>query len=149
MRSGLFVFATAWARFGAALYVNIVEQPGRLVLDARAIIREWTPCNRRGFIMLALLAVIDCIRSGDVRRLIGGTIILASWPYAYFARSCRRSNGVSSICFGALISSSLALARRSGFLGFLFQHPALALRLNGFRGSLFPVELRMDAELLP
>jgi hypothetical protein len=32
---------------------------------------------------------------------------------------------------------ALVLARRSGFLGFLFQHPALALRLNGFRGSLF------------
>jgi hypothetical protein len=61
---------------------------------------------------------------------------------------------------------ALALARRGGFLGFLFQYPALALRLNCFRGglfqfsalapglnafggSLFSVELRMDAEFVP
>jgi hypothetical protein len=41
--------------------------------------------------MLAVLAIIsaisgyaDFLRTGDVRSLIGGTIILASWPYAYF-----------------------------------------------------------------
>jgi hypothetical protein len=91
MRSGLFAFAIACAFFGAALYINIVEQPSRLSLDARSIIREWIPSNRRGFLMLAVLAIIsalsgytDYIRSGDVRWLIGGTIILSSLPYAYF-----------------------------------------------------------------
>ena len=91
MRSGLFAFAIACAFFGAALYINIVEQPSRLSLDARSIIREWIPSNRRGFVMLAVLAIVsalsgytDYIRSGDVRWLIGGTIILSSLPYAYF-----------------------------------------------------------------
>jgi hypothetical protein len=91
MRADLFAFAAACAFFGAALQVNIVEQPARLVLDARSMIREWTPSNRRGFVMLAVLAIIsaisgyaDFLRTGDVRSLIGGTIILASWPYAYF-----------------------------------------------------------------
>jgi hypothetical protein len=91
MLLGLFAFATAWAFLGSALYINIVEQPSRLSLDARSIIREWIPSNRRGFVMLAVLAIIsalsgytDYIRSGDVRWLIGGTIILSSLPYAYF-----------------------------------------------------------------
>ena len=91
MRPDLLAFAAACAFLGAALYVNIVEQPARLALDARSVIREWTSSNRRGFVMLAMLAVISSlsgyaqyVRTGDVRWLIGGTIILASWPYAYF-----------------------------------------------------------------
>ncbi len=42
---------------------------------------------------------------------------------------------------------ALVLACRGGFRGSFFQFPALTLGLNGFRGSLFPVELRMNAEL--
>jgi hypothetical protein len=91
MRPDFIAFATACAFFGAALYINVVEQPARLALDARSIVREWAPSNRRGFIMLAILAVVSALTgyteyvdSGDVRWLIGGTIILASWPYAYF-----------------------------------------------------------------
>jgi hypothetical protein len=91
MRLDLFTFGTACAFFGAALYVNIVEQPARLALDADSIVREWVPSNRRGFFMFSVLAVISALcgyteyaRTGDVRWLIGATIILASWPYAYF-----------------------------------------------------------------
>src|SRR3981189_1112399 len=91
MRPDLLAFAAACAFLGAALYVNIVEQPARLVLDVRSVIREWTSNNRRGFVVLGLLAVVSSlsgyaqyVRTGDVRWLIGGTIILASWPYAYF-----------------------------------------------------------------
>ncbi|HEX3633475.1 MAG TPA: DUF1772 domain-containing protein, partial [Casimicrobiaceae bacterium] len=91
MRPDLFAFAAACVFLGAALYVNLVEQPARLALDAHAIVREWVPSNRRGFVLLAVIAIIsafsgyaDYVRSGDVRGLIGGTVILASWPYAYF-----------------------------------------------------------------
>jgi hypothetical protein len=90
MRADLLSFATAGAFFGAALYVNVVEQPARLTLDVRAMMREWTPSNRRGFTMLALLAIVSAfsaygeyIRTSDVRWLLGGTIILSSWPYAF------------------------------------------------------------------
>ena len=33
---------------------------------------------------LGVFRLWDYIRTGDVRWLIGATIILASWPYAYF-----------------------------------------------------------------
>jgi hypothetical protein len=91
VRPDLFAFGAASAFFGAALYINIVEQPARLALGPGAMVREWAPSNRRGFVMLATLAVISAIlayvhfgRTGDVRWLIGGMVILASWPYAYF-----------------------------------------------------------------
>ena len=49
------------------------------------------PSDWLGFVMLATLAIVSAfsayaeyIRSGDVRWLLGGSIILASWPYAYF-----------------------------------------------------------------
>ena len=91
MRPGLFAFGSASAFLGAALYINFVEQPARLALDARSMVREWARSNRRGFIMLSLLAIfsailayVDFARTGDVRWIIGGTVILASWPYAYF-----------------------------------------------------------------
>jgi Domain of unknown function (DUF1772) len=91
VRPGLLAFAAASAFLGAALYINIVEQAARSRLDARSEIQEWIPSNRRGFIMLAVLAVIaallayaDYAHSADVRWTIGGTLILASWPYAYF-----------------------------------------------------------------
>jgi hypothetical protein len=89
--TGLFAFAASCAFVGAALYVNVVEQPARLALDARAMVREWKPSDRRGFVLLATLALAAAILaylqyagSGDVRWIIGGTTILASWPYAYF-----------------------------------------------------------------
>ena len=91
MRPALFAFTVASAFFGAALYINLVEQPARLALHVRSMIREWIPSNRRGFIMLATLAIISAVlayvdygRNGDIRLLLGGTVILASWPYAYF-----------------------------------------------------------------
>ena len=91
MQLGLFAFAAACAFAGAALYINVVEQPAQLTLNARAMVREWTPSNRRGFIMLSMLAIASSIlaytdyaRTGDVRWIIGGTIMLATWAYAYF-----------------------------------------------------------------
>ena len=91
MRTGLYAFAAAASFLGATIYIGIVEQPARLGLSSVAMIKEWTLSNRRGTLTLSVFAVISAILayiqfrdSGDVRWLIGGTIILASWPYAYF-----------------------------------------------------------------
>ena len=90
MRLGLYAFAVAAAFLGATTYIGFVEQPARLALGTRSMIREWTESNRRGALLLSVLAVVSAIfagiefRNGDVRWLIGGATILASWPYTYF-----------------------------------------------------------------
>jgi hypothetical protein len=83
------VYASAFA--GAALYLNLVEQPARLALDDASMIREWAPSDRRGFALLGGLALLAALsglaafgRASDVRFLIGALLALASWPYTYF-----------------------------------------------------------------
>jgi hypothetical protein len=91
MQPGVFAFGVAAAFLGAALYINIVEQPARLALGPGSMVREWNRSNRRGFVLLAMLAVVSAILAylhykltNDVRWLFGGLVILASWPYTYF-----------------------------------------------------------------
>lgn len=91
MLAGLLAFAFAAGFSGAALYLNLVEQPARLALDDSAMVREWAPSDRRGFALLGGLALIAAVaglsaygRSADVRWLIGALIALTSWPYTFF-----------------------------------------------------------------
>ena len=91
MRTGLYAFAVTASFLGATLYVGVVEQPARLRLSSPAMIQEWRLSNRRGTLLLSVLAVVSAIlayiqfrSNGDVRWLIGGATVLASWPYAYF-----------------------------------------------------------------
>ena len=91
MQLGLYAFAVAAAFLGATIYIGLVEQPARLRLNTRAMIEEWKLSNRRGTLVLsgfavlsAAIALVQFRQSGDVRWIIGGTTILASWPYAYF-----------------------------------------------------------------
>jgi hypothetical protein len=91
MQPGLLAFGFGSAFLGAALYINIVEQPARLRLGPGAMVREWASSDRRGFFLLVALAIVSAIlawlqyaQNGDVRWIIGGAVILSSWPYAYF-----------------------------------------------------------------
>jgi Domain of unknown function (DUF1772) len=91
MRPGLYAFAAAACFLGAAGYIGLVEQPARLALGGRAMIKEWAQSNHRGTVMMSVLAVVSAILAfiqfktdGDVRWIIGGVTILASWPYSYF-----------------------------------------------------------------
>jgi hypothetical protein len=43
------------------LYINRVEQPARLAIGGRAMIREWVPSNRRGVVMLSILALASAL----------------------------------------------------------------------------------------
>ena len=73
---------------GAALYVNVAEQPARLHLDDRALLTEWKPSYKRGAAMQAPLALVGFLlgllawwQTSLSTFLIGAIAIIAPWPW--------------------------------------------------------------------
>jgi hypothetical protein len=73
---------------GAAIYVNLVEQPARLGLDEGALLAEWKPSYKRGFAMQAPLALAGFVlgvvawwQTREILFVAGGIAMLANWPW--------------------------------------------------------------------
>jgi hypothetical protein len=80
--------ATAAAFTGAAIYVNVAEQPARLGIDDKALLAEWKLSYARGFAMQASLALASALfgllafwLTRDWRALVGAAVIFSNWPY--------------------------------------------------------------------
>jgi hypothetical protein len=88
MLAGQMALVLAAVFAGAALYVNLAEQPARLALDDRALLAEWKPSYDKGKMMQASLALLATLlgllaayESGRAIWLLGAALMLASWPY--------------------------------------------------------------------
>ena len=88
MTIGLLALMAGAIFTGAALYVSVVEQPARLLLDDRALLAEWQPSYQRGAAMQAPLALLGCLvgliawwQSSHPGFLIGAVAMIAPWPW--------------------------------------------------------------------
>ncbi|WP_262266521.1 DUF1772 domain-containing protein [Microvirga yunnanensis] len=77
---------------GAALYINVAEQPARLGLDDHALLTEWKPSYKHGLAMQAPLAVLGFLlglaawwQVEHIGWVIGALLMIANWPVTLFA----------------------------------------------------------------
>jgi hypothetical protein len=92
MLAGLVALLLAAAFAGAAIFVNVAEQPARLALDDPALLLEWQKSYDRAApmqgglaLLTALLGFLAAWQLHDWRFAVGALLILANWPYTLLA----------------------------------------------------------------
>jgi hypothetical protein len=75
---------------GAALYINVAEQPARLTLDTRSAVAQWAPSYLRATWMQAPLAVVSLVcgvavwvMSGAAGWLVAAVLIGLVVPFTF------------------------------------------------------------------
>jgi hypothetical protein len=88
MTFGLLALIASAMFSGVALYVNVAEQPARLLLDDRALLTEWKPSYKRGAAMQAPLALVGFLlgllawwQVAHQGFLLGAIAMIAPWPW--------------------------------------------------------------------
>jgi uncharacterized membrane protein len=73
---------------GAAVYINVVEQPARLSCGVPLAVTEWRPSYKRGTLMQVPLALIGSLSAlvswwfdGGRAWLVGGLVLLLVIPF--------------------------------------------------------------------
>ena len=92
MITGQLALTTAALFAGAALYINVAEQPARLGLNDAALLQEWKPAYKRGTVMQAPLAVLGFVlgmaawwQTDHLGWALGAVLMVANWPFTFFA----------------------------------------------------------------
>ena len=122
MLAGELALTIAAAFTGAAVYINVAEQPARLQLDDRSLLAEWKPAYKRGYAMQASLAIVGgrfgllaYLSALDWHWLLGAIVLLANWPYTLFVIA-RTNNRLMDTPPGAATAETRQMLERWGAL---------------------------------
>jgi uncharacterized membrane protein len=73
---------------GAAIYIDLAEQPARKQIDTATALKEWRPSYKRAAVVQPLLAAVGFLSAvaawlmgGSIWWLVGGVLLVAVIPY--------------------------------------------------------------------
>jgi hypothetical protein len=143
MLTGQLALLVAAVFSGAALYINVAEQPARLRLDDRSLLTEWKPSYKHGLAMQAPLAIIGFLlglvawwQAGHIGWAIGALLMVANWPVTFFA-IMPTNNRLMATDPAAAGPESRAMIERWGSLHALRTALGFAASLSFLWASLF------------